>query len=225
MRTVDRPSWRFAHGNGQVSDLHEALFARDAAALVVPPSSDVPPALASGWLARESWPMRPTLSAAERAAAGHQWLAWWRQLLAVKVSLASGPPLNGDIATTLAWAESLYSSAAFDEPEFASLASAPELQAMVRAAHQARPRGLPGRSGSFQYQVIRRIAEQTAADFSVPTDAIDGRAHVLDVRGTWWHVAGPGCVLCSPAATTDAKVAEQLLRAVFVSRLPPAQPE
>jgi hypothetical protein len=53
----------------------------------------------------------------------------------------------------------------------------------------------------------------------VPFDAIEGRAHVLDVQGLWRHLAGPGCVLCSPEATTDLAAAAELLRAVFASRL------
>jgi hypothetical protein len=81
------------------------------------------------------------------------------------------------------------------------------------------PRRGADRPRSFDYYLIRSIAEQTAADFGVPIDAIDARAHVLDVQGSWWYVAGPGCVLCSPAATTDGAAAAELLSAVFASRL------
>jgi hypothetical protein len=179
----------------------------------------VPPPLAAEWLAGEPPPGLSALSAADLATAAGQWLAWWRQLLAIKVSLVdSRPPPGADMATTMAWAESLYRSAVFDPPDFGSLASAPELQVVVRATQQTHPR-VPDRSGSFDHHVIRGIAERTAADFGAPIDAIDGRAHVLDVRGSWWHVPGPGCVLCSPAATTDPAVAAELLSAVFASRL------
>ncbi len=220
MRVAGRPSWRFGHGNGQCSDLIEALFARDAAGLAVPPSPDVPPPLATEWLIGELPPGLSTLTAADLAAAAGQWLTWWRQLLVVKVSLIdSRPPPGATAATTLAWAESLYTSAAFDPPDFHSLAPAPKLQAVVRATRPVLGSTPPDRSGSFDYSLIRRIAEQTAADFGVPIDAIDGTAHVLDVQGSWWHVAGPGCVLCSPAATTDPTVAAELLSAVFASRL------
>ncbi|MGH3301363.1 MAG: hypothetical protein ACRDOK_06665 [Streptosporangiaceae bacterium] len=219
MQVAGRPSWRFGYGNGQCSDLHEALFARDSAGLVVLPSPDVPPPLAAEWLAGELPPGLVMLTPAELAAAADQWLTWWRQLLAVKVSLVDSRPGPGaDMAATLSWAESLYRSAAFDPPEFDSLVSMPELQAVVRATQPSHPR-VPDRSGSFDYQLICGIAEQTAADFGTPIDAIDGTAHVLDVQGSWWHVAGPGCVLCSPAATADPAIAAQLLRAVFASRL------
>jgi hypothetical protein len=220
MRVAGRPSWRFGSGNGQASDLHEALFARDAARLAVPPSPDVPPPLAAGWLAGGLPSELAALTATERAAAAVQWLMWWRRLLALKVSLGdSRPPLGADMASTLAWAESLYSSEVFDPPDFDSLASAPELQAVVRATQQDLPRRPAGRSGSFDHHLVRSIAEQTAVDLGAPIDAIDGQAHVLDVQGSWWHVAGPGCVLCSPAATTDPAAAAELLSAVFASRL------
>jgi hypothetical protein len=220
MHVVGRPSWRFASGNGQCSDLHAALFARDAAGLGVPPSAEVPPRLAAEWLAGPLPPGLAAQSADTMAAAAGQWLTWWRQLLAVKVRLVdSEPPPGADMATRLAWAESLYLSEEFDPPDFGSLAGAPELRAVVTATQGAWPPRPTDRSDSFDYRLIRGIAERTAADFGVPIDAIDARAHVLDVQGVWWHVAGPGCVLCSPAATSDSAVAAELLSAVFTSRL------
>lgn len=221
MHVVGRPSWRFGSGNGQCSDLHAALFARDAAGLGVPPSADVPPPLAAEWLAGELPPGLAALTGTRLAAAAGQWLTWWRQLLAVKVRLVdSEPPPGADVQTTLAWAGSLYRSEVFDPPDFDSLAWAPELRAAVAASQAAGPRPRPkDRIGSFDYRIVRTIAEQSAADFGVSVDAVDATAHVLDVRGVWWHVAGPGCVLCSPAATTDPAVAAELLSAVFTSRL------
>ncbi len=220
MHVVGRPSWRFASGNGQSSDLHDALFTRDAAGLGVPPATDVPPPLAAEWLAGELPPGLAALSVASREAAASQWLTWWRQLLAAKVGLAgSGPPQGADLAAIQAWAESLSRSEVFDPPEFGSLAAMPELRAAAAATYGVRPSRLTDRSGSFDYQLIRGIAERTAADFGVPIDAVDARAHVLDVQGVWWHMAGPGCVLCSPAATTDPAAAAELLGAVFTSRL------
>ena len=220
MYVAGQPSWRFESGNGQASDLHEALFARDAARLVVSPSPDVPPPLAPEWLAGGEPTGLSALTGADLAAAAGQWPAWWRRLLTVKVRLVDRRPAPGaDMSARLDWAESLYHSAVFDPPKFDSLASAPELRAVVRATQQALPRRPASRAGSFDYQLIRSIAEQTAVDAGVPIDAIDGTAHVLDVQGQWWHVAGPGCVLCSPAATTDHAAAAELLATVFASRL------
>jgi hypothetical protein len=216
MQVAGRPSWQFRYGNGNCSHLLAALFARDSAGLAVQPAPDVPPPLAVEWLAGEAPPGLAALSAADREAAAGQWLHWWRALLADTVAAAaSRPPAEADMAEVLGWLTSRH-AAVFDPPEFGSLASLPELRSVARAAQQAHPR-VPDRSGLFNHQLTMFIAEQTAADFGVPIDAMDATAHVLDVRGCWWHVIGPGCVLCSPAATTE--VAEPLLRAAFASRL------
>ncbi|MGB6454556.1 MAG: hypothetical protein WBH47_08705 [Streptosporangiaceae bacterium] len=218
MRVAGRPSWRFGSGNGQCWHLLAALFARDSAGLVVAPSPDVPPPLAAEWLAGELPSGLAAIAPADLAVAAGQWLEWWRALVASTVAEAgSRPPADAEPAEVLAWLANRHATV-FDPPEFGSLATMPELRAVARAAQQTHPR-VPDRSGSFDYQLIRSIAEQTAADFGVPIDGIDGTAHVLDVQGLWWHVAGPGCVLCSPQATADPAVAAQLLRAVFASRL------
>lgn len=218
MRVDGQPSWRFGYGNGNCSHLLGALFARDSAGLAILPEPDVPPPLAAEWLAGELPPGLATLTAADLMAAAGQWLEWWRALLADTVAEAgSRPPADADMADVLAWVASRH-AAVFDPPEFGSLAGWPALRAVARATQQAHPR-VPDRSGSFNHQLTRSIAEQTAADFGVPLDAIDATAHVLDVQGSWWRVIGPGCVLCSPAATTDSAVAAELLRAVFASRL------
>jgi len=220
MHIAGRPSWRFEHGNGQASDLQDALLSRDLAGLAVPPSPDVPPPLAADWLAGQPPAGLAALTAAELTAAAAQWPGWWRQLLANKVSIGdSRPPPGAGVEAMMAWAKLLCESAVFDPPGFDSLALVPELQALVRATYGTRPRGLADRPGSFHHQLIRSIAEETAEESGAPIDAMDVTAHVLDVRGSWWHVAGPGCVLCSPAATADPGVAEQLLRAAFASRL------
>jgi hypothetical protein len=260
MQVRGRPSWRFGYGNGSVLDLNGSLFVRDAAGLPVPAAPDVPPPLAPDWLVGGPPAGLAAVTTAARATAAGQWLTWWRRLVAAKVDETQArPPAGGDTAAMMDWlrARAGRENAAFDPPEFASLASAPELRAAAAASCAAWPRrgstatsdvvdeggpdvgdGVPGsplsrgaeqtgsgrqprrgadRSGSFDYYLIRSIAEQTAADFGVPIDAIDGDAHILDVQGSWWYVPGPGCVLCSPAATTDA--AAELLSAVFASRL------
>jgi hypothetical protein len=218
MHVRGRPSWRFEYGNGHCSHLCAALFARDSAGLAVPPAPDVPPPLAAEWLAGEVPSGLAALTEADLTAAAGQWLEWWRALLASTVAApGSRPPYDADMAELLDWLASRH-AAVFDPPDFSSLATMPELRVVARAAQQTHPR-VPDRSGSFEYRLIRSVAEQTAADFDVPIDAIDGTAHVLDVQGSWWHLAGPGCVLCSPAAATDPAAAAELLRAVFASRL------
>jgi hypothetical protein len=211
MRFADRPSWRFGYGNGNCSYLLAALFARDSAALAIPLAVDVPPLLAEEWLAGESPAGLAAIPATDLEAAAGQWLAWWR------AQVGSLPPGGADVAERLSWLASRH-AAVFDPPDFRSLAAMRELQAVARAAQQVHPR-VPDRSGSFDYHLIRSVAERTAADFGVPIDAIDATAHVLDVQGSWWRVIGPGCVLCSPAATSNPAVATELLTAAFASRL------
>jgi hypothetical protein len=219
MQVVGRPSWRFGSGNGQCSHLVAALFARDSAGLAVPPSSDVPPSLAAEWLAGAPPSGLAAVTAADLAAAAEQWLQWWRALLAHTVAREGSRPAAGaDPTEVVAWLVSR-DAAVFDPPEFGSLATTTELRTVVRATHQAQPRPPRDRAGSFDYQLIRSVAERIAADFGAQIDAIDARAHVLDVQGSWWCVVGPGCVLCSPAATTDPAAAAELLSAVFASRL------
>jgi hypothetical protein len=218
MRVAGRPSWRFGSGNGQCSHLRAALFARDSAGLVVASTADMPPPLAVEWLAGELPSGLAAIAPTDLAAAARQWPEWWRALLADTVAEAgSRPPADAEPAEVLAWLANRHATV-FDPPDFRSLAGRPELRAVARATQQIHPR-VPDRPGSFDYQLIRSIAEQTAADFGVRIDAIDAQAHVLDVQGLWWHVAGPGCVLCSPQAAADPAVAAQLLRAVFASRL------
>jgi hypothetical protein len=218
MHVPGRPSWRFSYGNGNCSHLRAALFARDSAGLAVQPGPDVPPPLAAEWLAGELPPGLAALTAADLTAAAGQWLEWWRALLADTVAEAGArPPADADPAEVLDWLANRHATV-FDPPDFRSLARTPALRAVARATQQTHPR-VPDRPGLFNHQLTRFIAEQTAADFGVPIDAVDATAHVLDVRGSWWHVIGPGCVLCSPAATTDPEVTALMLRAVFASRL------
>src|ERR1700679_989332 len=81
-------SWRFGHGN--MGYLHTALFVRDAAQLPVAPSADVPPRLI-----RDVPDYAGLLPPGQRAAAGQQWVIWWRRLVrqAVREARRSVTPL------------------------------------------------------------------------------------------------------------------------------------
>lgn len=73
----------------------------------------------------------------------------------------------------------------------------------------------------FRWAIVRDVAEQTAAGLGVPVGRMTGYASVLDVDGIWWHLAGPGCALCSGAAARDPAAAADVLRAVFNSAAHP----
>jgi hypothetical protein len=73
----------------------------------------------------------------------------------------------------------------------------------------------------FRWAIVRDAAEQTAAELGVPVGRMTGYASVLDVDGIWWHLAGPGCALCSGDAARDPAAAADVLRAVFSSAAHP----
>jgi hypothetical protein len=217
MQVAGRPSWRFEESAG--GDLYLALFVRDAARLEVAPAPEIPPPLS---VAID----RPLAPASPAAAA--QWAGWWRGLIEFQrgeavPSLRLGPGDDLD-AWLVAMAER--HGAAFDPPEFESLASVPELRAVACAAFAAdgrplMPGGPPDRSppGAFDYLVVRAAAEGAIAEFEADPGDIDGIVHVLDVRGAWSYLAAPGYALCSAQLAEDPAAAAPLLRAVFASRL------
>jgi hypothetical protein len=217
MQVAGRPSWRFEESDGGNLDL--ALFARDAARLEVPPAPDIPPPLAVAI----DRPLAPA-----SAAAAAQWVTWWRGLIEFQTgeavpSLRLGPGDDPD-----AWLGAMRERhvAAFDPPEFESLASVPELRAVASATFAAdgrplMPSGPPDRTppGAFDYHVVRAAAEGSIAEFGVDPGEIDGTVHVLDVRAAWSYLASPGYALCSARLAADPAAAARLLHAVFASRL------
>ncbi len=217
MRIAGRPSWRFAENDA--SGLHAALFARDAGGLAVPAAPDIPPPLlvAIGQKHREC--VHPDVAAG-------QWAGWWRGLVAFEADEAQPPHRRAPGQDLRAWLKATAErhGAVFDPPGFESLASRPDLRAVVCATFAdgrrllSRPPRTPA-GGWFGYQVVRAAAEAAAAESGVSPGEIDGTVQVLDVRGSWSFLAGPGYALCSPAAAADPEVAAQLLRAVFASRL------
>jgi hypothetical protein len=187
------PSWRFGHGD--MGYLRSALLVRDAAGLPVAAAVDIPPRLA------ENVPDHQDLLAPDfRRTAGQQWVLWWRRLV-------------GQV---------------FDPPGFASLTDLEPLRSVVRAVY-GMPPGPPDsrRRGPdrriFEFQLVRHMAERTAVDLGVPIGDLTGYAHVIEVDGLWWYLAGPGCVLCSAEAASDLSVAADILHEAFTSGLSPGE--
>jgi hypothetical protein len=213
-----RSSWRFEEDDG--ADLRWALLAREAAKLAPGPSPGIPPPLS-----RHVVPVVGLVADARDLAAG-QWAAWWQRLIAVKAAEARPPyrsDRDHDVGNWLRASGERF-AAVFDPPQFTSLESAPELRTTVRASF-AVGREVPHEPywdespGYFDYDIVRSTAESVAADTGVSSGEIDGVAHVLPVQGIWWHLPGPGCVLCSSAAAIDPVSAAEVLRTVFLSRL------
>lgn len=210
-------SWKFGHGD--MGFLSAALLVRDAAKLPVSAASDIPPRLAGNVP-----DCHDVLSPTEQGAAGGQWILWWRQLVGQAVREAQqkwdAPPsddFEAVIQHRFGGREQV-----FDPPEFASLVAMEPLRSAVRPV-LARPRE---RSNSqrhaedptiFAWHLVRDVADRTAADLGVPVGELHGYADVLDVEGVWWHIAGPGAVLCSTEAARDPSAAASVLRDVFSS--------
>ena len=112
----------------------------------------------------------------------------------------------------------------FDPPEFRSLADTPALRSAVVAtfddavAWTNRPgRGGQQEHGLFAWRLIRDTAESTAAELGIPVGDLDAVVHVLNVAGSWSHLAGPGCGICSVTMPDDPQAARLLLHDVFAS--------
>jgi hypothetical protein len=216
MQIAGRPSWRFEENDA--GDLHAALFTRDAGGLTPSPAPDIPPPLLVAVDGLEP-------DSAHPAAAAGQWVAWWRGLVGFRIDEVQPRRRPAPDEDLHAWLRAMAErhAAAFDPPEFTSLASMPELRAVATATFAdgqrllSRQPQVPPRA--FDYRLVRAAAEAAATEFGVSPAEIDGAVDVLDVQGAWSFLAGPGYALCSRAAAADPEGAAQLLRTVFASRL------
>jgi hypothetical protein len=217
------PSWRFGHGD--MGYLRSALLVRDAAGLPVGAAGDIPPPLA------ENVPdHQDVLAPRDRRSAGQQWVVWWRRLVGQAAREArqqwTAPPsedFESVIRHRFAGRKEV-----FDPPDFASLTDLEPLRSAVRAVlgmppgPSDSPRRGPDRR-TFDFQLVRSMAERTAADLGVPISDLTGYAHVIEVDGLWWYLAGPGCVLCSAEAASDLSAAADILQEAFTSGLSPEE--
>lgn len=165
------------------------------------------------------------MSADLRAAAETQWSRWWDAILDPFVHLGDqeGPDDEARMRRLNAEMEALY-----DPPEFARFADRAALREALRvtsrAAHDwtnVRRQALlcppNGRLAQFDYDLVRKAAEQTAARFAVGLDAVRGTASVVPVRGIWWALRAPQTLICSVHAARDPQVARAMLAAAFES--------
>ena len=219
MHRAGQPSCRFESDNLDI--LHCALFVRDAAALPVRGSADVPPALIGEIPVRHlTWPEL------DRAIAGEQWLIWWRQMLNQAVREAqirrAEDPAQDMRTRMLARVEGRHE--VFDPPEFDGLSPMAELRSAVvallpeyRAWSAGTSRNSAPGQDRFSWQLVRDAAHLVAAQLGVSVDEMDAVAHVLDVQGCWSYVVGAGCGVCSVGAAVGHDTASALLRELFMS--------
>lgn len=222
MKLAGSASWRFAEGIEQLPVM--ALYVRDAMGLAVPQGERVAPRLDAVLPDRSG-----LLDPGQRVAAGAQWASWWHAVVAYDVHMHRGAP---DGVERSAWRRQLLdeATALFDPPEFASLTDRSALRAAMRAsfpealewADQLRhtllhlPQGPPA---TFDYQLIRAVAEQTARRYQVSPDAVTACAEVRPVEGYWWYRYAPGAIVCSIHAAGDTVVARAALTDAFASGL------
>lgn len=216
MELAGTTSWRFEESAGD-DLLHLALFVRDAVGLHVSPGPAVPPRLA-GTVPDH----RDLLREDERRVAGRQWDGWWAAVLDLQDQSQHPPDADTARARRAGREQAGY------PPDFTALADRPALHRAVvdtwLHAHEWLSRRrldfrLEQRGGCFEYRLIRQIAEDVAFDHSVHVGAVQGRAVLLDVEGSWWHLLAPGTVVCSTAATAKPERAQLVLRRAYESGL------
>jgi len=221
MRRRGSASWQFGHDLDQ--SLHLVLYVRDALGLEVDGDPINPPRLADPVVDHHQ-----LLDPGPTEAVVSQWSSWWHAVVGLQAPARPGPP--SDQTDRRAWHEELAARRrpVFDPPTWSCLDDSPPLQDVVRAVWgegfnwftSARgPHLPPSRHDVFPWEQVRHGAEHAAAEHGVSPDAINGRAQVLIVEGSWWRLVAPGAALCSIAAAQDADSIATILNAVFGSNL------
>ncbi len=221
MRGQGSPSWQFGHGLDE--SLHLVLFVRDAHGLEVDGDPISPPRLAGPVVDRRNL-LDPRLAGAVVS----QWSWWWKSVVGLQAPPRPGPPSGSTCRR--AWFDELAAQrrTVFDPPTWSCLDDRPALQDAVRAVSgegfgwftAARDPHLPAtRTDVFPWEQVRLGAELAAAEHGVSPEAVNGRAQVLMVEGSWWRLVAPGAALCSVAAAHDADTIAAILDAVFSSHL------
>ena len=201
--------------------LHHALFVRDAAMLPVAGSVEVPPPLIGEVSAGPFG-----LSERDRGIAAGDWLIWWRRMLdqAVRevVTRRAEDPAQDSLTQLLARVAGRHDIC--DPPDFGGLSQTPELRAAAVATLPAYRAWCLGRNSQsapgeeqFGWQLVRDAAHDVAGRLGVSLAEMDAVAHVLDVEGLWYYVAGPRCGACSVATSVDLATAPEFLGELFVS--------
>ena len=219
MRRAGGESWRFAHDIDQT--LHALLYIHDALGLKIEEARGIPPRLAGDVPDRSK-----LLGSDARHDVARNWPAWWRGAVAARAKTELGTPGAGteESLREIATRHRLIA----DPPEWLSLANSPALQQAARALYVEgcrwsdtvrRPLLPPARHDVFTWELVRDVAEATAAEHNVSVGAINGCALVLIVEGSWWELVSPGVALCSATAATDPDSTVAILRQVLASPL------
>lgn len=222
MQREGTASWRASLDDNSLL-LHVALYVRDACRLGGPADPLNPPPLepAPATPAAPAAPLPPST----RAAAGREWLWWWRELVSLQ-----GAALRDGVEPGIRHRQREAAEAAhlLDWPELQSLAPRPLLQGAVRVAFEDAVRWRGEREPELMAArrarqrtpgPFRELADRLVRRFGVPPDRLRIGIFVVPVRGGWSHLAAPGVLLCSPAVAADSAHFLRLVEAAFVSGL------
>lgn len=219
MRRAGSESWRFAHDIDET--LHALLNVRDALGVDVEEAKGIPPRLAGDVVDRSN-----LLDPDARHEVARDWPAWWQSAVAAQARTQLGTPGAGaeERLREIAARHRLVA----DPPEWSSLASTPALQRAAGALYvegcrwadtTRRPLLPPAHRDLFKWELVRDVAEATAAEHKVSVGDINGCALVLMVEGSWWELVSPGVALCSATAATDPDSTVAILRQVLAPPL------
>jgi hypothetical protein len=214
-----KPSWCFTDSADQMP--HVALFVRDAVGLDVDDAPGIPPRLADPVPDRRS-----VVEPEVQAQAAAQWPSWWHALVDAEALMHGYTSEGGDLNDRFRFAER---KAAGMPPDFAGLADRPELRQVVLATYEEAIRWTEGRhqavgrpdvGHSFDWKIVRDVAEEVARDRKVSIEAVRGTALVFAVEGDWWTRFDAGVVLCSDSIRSDRNAVRTIVRTAFESSLP-----
>ena len=219
MRQEGSESWRFAHDIDQV--LHAVLYVRDSLGLDVEEARAIPPRLAGDVPDRSN-----LLNSVARHEVARDWPHWWSKAVAVRGTTELGPR----DAQKEAWLREIGArhNLVADPPDWSSLSGQPALQDAARSLYvegcqwfssARRPFLPPLNRDVFKWELVRDVAEATAAEHGVNVGVINGCALVLVVEGSWWELVSPGVALCSVAAATTPDSTVAILEDVLASLL------
>lgn len=202
--------------------LHEALFVRDALALHVGHSSEIPPRL-QGDVPDHSSHFSPDW----RTSVGMRWASWWHEIVRY-VALPRLVSLQSDHALTRRPLGELAFAAPptfpVGDPDQFSVTEYDRVQALAAQWSSALRTQLPEDRGPSLFtpgdsERVGSIASEVGARLNAPLDAMKAVIVTLDVSGEWSHRPIAGVLLCSESVMENEVLFASLLGDTFASGL------
>jgi len=214
-------SWRVSL-DPRPSSLHEALFVRDALALRVEDSLEIPPRL-RGDVPDHSSHFSPDW----RTSVGMRWASWWHEIVCY-VALPQLASLLSDQALTRRPPGELAFAGAppfpVGEPDEFPATEYDRVRALAAQWSSALPTHRPEGRGTSQFtqgdsERVGTIASDVGARLDVPLNAMRAVIITLDVKREWSHRPLAGVLLCSESVMESEVLFASLLADTFASGL------